>query len=75
MFARLVDTKVTIRQLGLSALETIRDTYSMDALLLLLLRSLDEQRILKARMTVIQFALAAFAKLANDGSIIGLTGV
>ncbi|XP_073388615.1 CLIP-associated protein isoform X1 [Physcomitrium patens] len=75
VFARLVDSKDSIRQLGLSALETIGDTYTIDTLLLPLLRSIDEQRIPKARMTVIEFAIAAFARLANDGSGTGSTGL
>ena len=68
VFTRLVDSKDIIRQLGLLALETIGDTYCIDTLLLPLLRSLDEQRIPKARMAVIEFAIFAFAKLAIDGS-------
>ena len=75
VFARLVDSKDIIRRLGLSALETIGDTYSIDTLLLPLLRSLDEQRIPKARMAVIEFAISAFAKLAMDGSGTGSTGL
>lgn len=75
VFARLVDSKDIIRRLGLSALETIGDTYSIDTLLLPLLRSLDEQRIPKARMAVIEFAISAFAKLVVDGSWAGSAGL
>ncbi|KAG0620882.1 hypothetical protein M758_4G252000 [Ceratodon purpureus] len=75
VFARLVDSKEAIRRLGSSALATIGDTYSIDTLLLPLLRSLDEQRIPKARMAVIEFAISALAKLAMDSSGTGSTGL
>jgi CLIP-associating protein 1/2 len=67
VFARLVDTKIVILKLSSLALETIGNTYNIDSLLLPLLRSLDEQRTPKAKIAVIEFAIAAFAKLAIDG--------
>lgn len=67
VFSRLVDPKELIRQLGTSALEIVGNHYSIDSLLPALLRSLDEQRSPKAKMAVIEFAIAAFAKLAVNG--------
>lgn len=75
VFARLVDAKEVIRQLSTSALETVGNTYSIDALLPALLRSLDEQRSPKAKMAVIEFAIAAFAKLALNGEASGGSGL
>ena len=75
VFARLVDAKEVIRQLSTSALETVGNTYSIDALLPALLRSLDEQRSPKAKMAVIEFAIAAFAKLALNGEAAGGSGL
>lgn len=75
VFARLVDTKDSIRQLGSAVLETIGKTYNVDALLPPLLRSLDEQRTPKAKMAVIDFANAALAKLALNGDGAGSTGI
>ncbi|KAH7387488.1 hypothetical protein KP509_16G025400 [Ceratopteris richardii] len=67
VFSRLVDPKEFIRQLGTSVLETVGNHYSIDHLLPALLRSLDEQRSPKTKMAVIEFAIAAFAKLAVNG--------
>eukprot|EP00250_Pteridium_aquilinum_P029698 c39971_g1_i1 orf=592-5070(-) len=67
VFSRLVDPKELIRQLGTSTLEVVGNQYSIDSLLPALLRSLDEQRSPKAKMAVIEFAIAAFAKLAVNG--------
>ncbi|KAH7302208.1 hypothetical protein KP509_23G060800 [Ceratopteris richardii] len=67
VFCRLVDPKELIRQLGTSVLEIVGNNYSIDSLLPALLRSLDEQRSPKAKMAVIEFAIAAFAKLAVNG--------
>lgn len=75
VFARLVDAKEVIRQLSTSALETVGNTYSIEALLPALLRSLDEQRSPKAKMAVIEFAIAAFAKLALNGEASGGSGL
>lgn len=71
VFARLVDPKELIRQLGTSVLEIVGNQYSIDSLLPALLRSLDEQRSPKAKMAVIEFAIAAFAKLALSGEVAG----
>ncbi|KAL2629963.1 hypothetical protein R1flu_014649 [Riccia fluitans] len=68
VFARLVDSKEFIRQLGNTALEIVGNTYSIDSLLPALLRSLDEQRSPKAKMAVIEFANLSFSKLANGES-------
>ncbi|MCO5575783.1 hypothetical protein L7F22_029588 [Adiantum nelumboides] len=67
VFSRLVDPKELIRQVGTSALEIVGNHYSIDSLLPALLRSLDEQRSPKVKMAVIEFAIAAFAKLAVNG--------
>ncbi|EFJ10591.1 hypothetical protein SELMODRAFT_127796 [Selaginella moellendorffii] len=75
VFARLIDGKEAIRQLGTSALEIIGNIYSIDSLLPALLRSLDEQRSPKAKMAVIEFAIAAFAKLALNGEAPGGSGM
>lgn len=75
VFARLVDPKEVIRQLGTSALEIIGNTYSIDSLLPALLRSLDEQRSPKAKIAVIEFAIASFAKLALNGEAAGGSGL
>lgn len=75
VFARLVDAKEVIRLLSTSALETVGNTYSIDALLPALLRSLDEQRSPKAKMAVIEFAIAAFTKLALNGEASGGSGL
>ncbi|KAJ7565995.1 hypothetical protein O6H91_02G084300 [Diphasiastrum complanatum] len=75
VFSRLVDTKEVIRQLGTSALEIVGNTYSIDSLLPALLRSLDEQRSPKAKVAVIEFAIAAFTKLALNGEAGGGTGL
>ncbi|KAG6556657.1 hypothetical protein Mapa_001598 [Marchantia paleacea] len=75
VFARLVDAKEVIRQLGTTALEIVGNTYSIDSLLPALLRSLDEQRSPKAKMAVIEFAIAAFAKLALNGEAAGGSGL
>ncbi|KAJ7546013.1 hypothetical protein O6H91_08G020200 [Diphasiastrum complanatum] len=64
IFSRLVDPKEVIRQLGTTALEIISKTYSVESLLPALLRSLDEQRSLKAKIAIIEFANTAVAKLA-----------
>lgn len=71
VFSRLVDPKEFIRQLGTAALEVIGNQYSTDSLLPALLRSLDEQRSPKAKIAVIEFAIAAFAKLALNGEAAG----
>ncbi|KAL3687778.1 hypothetical protein R1sor_014087 [Riccia sorocarpa] len=68
VFARLVDSKEFIRQLGNTALEIVGNTYSIDSLLPALLRSLDEQRSPKAKIAVIEFANLSFSKLANGES-------
>ncbi|KAJ7559060.1 hypothetical protein O6H91_04G068100 [Diphasiastrum complanatum] len=75
IFLRLVDSKEVIRQLGTAALEIVGNTYGIDALLPALLRSLDEQRSPKAKLAVIEFAIAAFAKLALNGEAGGGTGL
>lgn len=75
VFARLVDAKEVIRQLGTTALEIVGNTYTVESLLPALLRSLDEQRSPKAKMAVIEFAIAAFAKLALNGEATGGGGL
>jgi CLIP-associating protein 1/2 len=75
VFARLVDAKEMIRELASSALETVGNTYSIDILLPSLLRSLDEQRSPKAKISVIEFAIAAFAKLALNSEAPGGSGL
>ncbi|CAM6093819.1 unnamed protein product [Calypogeia fissa] len=75
VFSRLVDAKEVIRQLGTTALEIVGNTYTIDSLLPALLRSLDEQRSPKAKLAVIEFAIAAFAKLALSGEASGGSGL
>eukprot|EP01018_Ginkgo_biloba_P033457 Gb_39333 [translate_table: standard] len=75
VFSRLVDPKELIRQLCTTTLETVGNTYSIDSLLPALLRSLDEQRSPKAKMAVIEFAIAQFAKLAMNGEATGGSGL
>jgi len=75
IFALLVDSKEAIRQLSASALEAVENIYSIDALLPALIRSLDEQRSPKAKMAVIEFTSAAFAKLALNGEESGVSGL
>ncbi|CAM6027395.1 unnamed protein product [Sphagnum balticum] len=74
VFARLVDSKEAIRELGSSTLEAVGNTYSIDMLLPSLLRSLDEQRSPKAKISVIEFAIAAFSKVALTGEASGGSG-
>eukprot|EP01018_Ginkgo_biloba_P013533 Gb_32968 [translate_table: standard] len=75
VFSRLVDPKEIIRQLCSSTLEIVSNTYSIDSVLPALLRSLDEQRSPKAKVAVIEFAIASFAKLAMNGEASGGSGL
>ncbi|XP_002985873.2 CLIP-associated protein [Selaginella moellendorffii] len=75
VFSRLVDPKEIIRQLSASVLETVGTTYTIESLLPALLRSLDEQRSLKAKVAIIEFANNALSKLTLSGEIPGGSGL
>lgn len=70
VFSRLIDPKELVRQPCSTTLDIVSKTYSVDSLLPALLRSLDEQRSPKAKLAVIEFAIASFNKHAvySEGS-------
>ncbi|GJN22547.1 hypothetical protein PR202_gb10123 [Eleusine coracana subsp. coracana] len=62
MFSRLNDPKESIKQQCLAILKLASEIYSIDSLLPALLRSLDEQKSPKSKLSVIEFANASFMK-------------
>ncbi|KAF9611077.1 hypothetical protein IFM89_026961 [Coptis chinensis] len=62
VFSRLIDQKELVRQSFSTTLETVNKTYGIDSLLSALLRFLDDQRSLKAKLAVIEFAINSFNK-------------
>ncbi|XP_031405587.1 CLIP-associated protein-like isoform X2 [Punica granatum] len=62
VFCRLIDPKELVRQTCSRTLRILSETYTIDSLLPALLRSLDEQRSPKAKLAVIEFAIASFNK-------------
>lgn len=78
VFSRLIDPKDSVRQLSLTNLEVVGKNYSIDSLLPALLRALDEQRSLKAKVAVIEYAISSLKKNqlnpegASNGGILKL---
>ncbi|KAI4374383.1 hypothetical protein MLD38_012386 [Melastoma candidum] len=62
VFSRLIDPKELVRQPCSATLDVVGKTYSVDSLLPALLRSVDEQRSPKAKLAVIEFAIASLKK-------------
>ncbi|KAF9591467.1 hypothetical protein IFM89_004165 [Coptis chinensis] len=62
VFSRLIDQKELVCQSFSTTLETVSKTYGIDSLLSALLRFLDDQRSLKAKLAVIEFAINSFNK-------------
>ncbi|KAL8092909.1 CLIP-associated protein-like [Apium graveolens] len=75
VFSRLIDPKESVRQPCSMTLDIVDKTYGVDSLLPALLRSLDEQRSPKAKLAVIEFAIASFKKYALNGEGSGNTGI
>ncbi|KAL5213292.1 hypothetical protein ABZP36_024139 [Zizania latifolia] len=66
VFSRFVDPKELVRQPCSSTLEVVGRTYAIDTLLPALVRSLDEQRSPKAKLSVLEFANKSFSKYKAD---------
>ncbi|TVU27720.1 hypothetical protein EJB05_19217, partial [Eragrostis curvula] len=62
IFSRLNDPKESIKQQCLAILKLASENYSIDSLLPACLRSLDEQKSPKSKMSVLEFANASFVK-------------
>lgn len=75
VFSRLIDPKELVRQPCSTTLDIVSKTYSIDSLLPALLRSLDEQRSPKAKLAVIEFAIASFNKHAVNSEGSGNIGI
>lgn len=75
VFSRLVDPKERVRQTSSRTLEILSKSYSVDSLVPALLRSLDEQRSPKAKLAVIQFAIASFLKYVPISEGSGNSGI
>ncbi|KAJ8534609.1 hypothetical protein K7X08_016337 [Anisodus acutangulus] len=75
VFSRLIDPKESVRQPCSTTLEIVSKTYGVDSLLPALLRSLDEQRSPKAKLTVIEFAIGSFNKHPSNSEGAGNSGI
>jgi CLIP-associating protein 1/2 len=62
IFSRLNDPKESIKQQCLAILKHANESYPIDSLLPALLRSLDEQKSPKSKLSVLEFANASFVK-------------
>jgi CLIP-associating protein 1/2 len=75
VFSRLIDPKELVRQPCSLTLEIVSKTYGTDSLLPAFLRSLDEQRSPKAKLAVIDYAIASFKKHAMSTEGSGNSGI
>ncbi|XVF65020.1 hypothetical protein PTKIN_Ptkin09bG0213300 [Pterospermum kingtungense] len=75
VFSRLIDPKEVVRQLSIMNLEVVSKAYSIDSLLPALLRALDEQRSPKAKLAVIEYAIASLKKNAMNSEGAANSGI
>ncbi|KAI4341618.1 hypothetical protein MLD38_026318 [Melastoma candidum] len=75
VFSRLIDPKELVRQPCMATLDIVGKTYSVDSLLPALLRSLDEQRSPKAKLAVIEFAIASLKETIPNPEGSGNSGI
>ncbi|XVE81470.1 hypothetical protein DITRI_Ditri15bG0066700 [Diplodiscus trichospermus] len=75
VFSRLIDPKELVRQLSVMNLEVVSKAYGIDSLLPALLRALDEERSPKAKLAVIEYAIASFKKNAMNSEGAANSGI